>query len=281
MLPYWIRVISDLDSTLTDISIASQKESSDVDVSLKSSDYLYIGQYYPFNNLYFKMSSNVNSVSSTASIEYWDGTEWYSAVDVLDDTLSSGATLGQSGILMWSPDRNRAWNYVADTSETSGTPTELRNFTIYDLYWARISVSDNLSDSVDLDRLGYFFTAEAMLPDLDPDINEYLTSWLTGKTDWKDQIMVASNHVILDLKNRGLVRSGSEILRFDELYLSTAYRTLAVIYDGLGKKFADKKKEAMAEYKKIMDNIKFTLDNDSNARVTRDEVSSTMGVIVR
>src|SRR3990167_11302957 len=68
-----------------------------------SQDYLYVGGDAPFNHRYFDVSV-ANAVASTVSVEIWDGSDWNAAVDVIDETTTSGASLAQSGRIQFAVD---------------------------------------------------------------------------------------------------------------------------------------------------------------------------------
>ena len=52
----------------------------------------------------FKMSAeNSNSNASVMTVKYWDGDSWVAVTGLEDGTDVSGATLGQTGVVSWSP----------------------------------------------------------------------------------------------------------------------------------------------------------------------------------
>lgn len=282
MLSQWIRVRFDDNGTQTDYSIASAFGSGLTVSWVAADDYLYVGQHYPFNNLFIEMGSTVNANSSVMSIEYYDGssTEWRSAIDILDGTSSGGATLAQSGIVQWSPDSDYSWERTPDDS--SGTyPTALSSPKIYSMYWVRIKVSADLTASTIISRIAYAFTYDSILPTYDPQIDDYLSAWASGKTDWWDQIVEAGVHVVNDLRSRGLIVAPGQILRFDDVYVGTTYMTLTLIYSGLKGDFNAARDWAYGMYKKNMSLRRFTFDTNKDGRQSRSESKNRVGTFVR
>lgn len=281
MLHNWIRVFYSDNGTLADYSLEAQTNGETVPASLVTGeDFIYVGQYFPFNNVYFEPLA-VNDNASVMRVDYWDGRAWRAGVDVIDATKSQGKTLARAGVIQFSPDIDFSWSRVSDTTK-NGEPPELSSLEIYDLFWARFKVSASLTTTTTLRKVGYSFTTGEMLTAIDPEINEYLVPWGgVSKTSWAEQIQLASMHVVADLKSKGLIVAPGNILRFDDVSLPCAYRTLAVIYSRLGEAFAARKDDALKQYGELLNIQRFTLDRDNNARVDRSEIANVVGGLVR
>lgn len=278
MLYQWLRTLIHNGSTLTDYSIEAQNDS--VPFELTTGQYLYIGQYYPFNNFYLDMST-VNTNASVIQIQYWNSKEWINCVDILDGTKVSGVTLGRSGVVQFSPDIDSNWTEIRDTSKQD-SPAHLQGREMYNMYWLRVSFSANLSALTEVRRITYSFTSNAMLSGVDPEINQYLTPWGgSSKLNWDEQIQLASMHLVADLRARGIVLHAGNILRFDDIALACAYRTLAVIYGPLGEAFNGRRAQALEQYEKLLNVKRFTIDVDTNGRVDKGEINNTVGQMVR
>ena len=279
MLNQWIRVIKHVSEVYTDVSMElSQRES--VAIPLATTDALFIGQHYPFNNLYVGVSA-VNANTAHMHVAYWNNKEWESAVDVLDATKATGKTLAQSGAIQWSPDRDESkWADTADTRDNSAPP-QLASFAIYDMYWLRLKPSANLSSLAAINRVGFAFCTSSQLLDIDPELNNYLGAWATGKINWTDQILVATEHLISDLKGRGLVVHAGQILRPDEFTLAVKYRTLSLIYGQLGPEFLPKTQAYFSEYQNQISQKAYTIDKNADGEATRSEIKGTQGGLVR
>jgi len=281
MITQWIRVIHEDDTTLTDLTLAAQNSDTMALPLVSAEDYVYIGQHFPFNN-WFTDINTANSNAATWSIDVWDGSAWQAAVDILDETTVGGVPWSRSGVLQFSPDRDEGWVRTLDTSDSDG-PTGLTGLKLYNLYWMRVKPSANLSAGTILNTFGYRFANTQMLDGIDPELSNYLTSWESGKTDWDEQLQLGSEHVISDMKSRGMVVHPGQILRIDEVGLATAYKTLIdIIYPVLGPDFDSRKEDYQKAYNKLMSIKRFTIDQNLDGQEDAREVSNTpQGVMVR
>jgi len=274
MLLNYIRLFTKISATLADKSLANQDDTQTVSLVLGTSDYIYVAQRYPFTNLFLHMDS-VNTNASVLSGQYWDGTEWRDAVDMMDGTSLSGATLGKSGGIQWSLDPLYTWNIVTDTVQTYA-PTELQTLKIYNSYWFRLKVSASLLAGTDSKEIGYCFTTSQRLKDFDVEIDGFFASFATGKTDWIDEIKTGSKLVVQDLKRLGLVMSPGQIIELDDVYVPTSLRTLMLIYSNLGPSYKDKITAMAKEYDKAMNIRRFTFDTNANGKLEQREISGTI-----
>lgn len=279
LLTNWIRVFLGDNGTITDQSLLLNNNSGFSHSFVAAEDYLYIAQNRPFNNMFFEIDS-ANATPTIASVELWDGQAWQNALDELDGTASGGASMAQDGVLQFSPDRDEFWECVEDTRDEPSAFGLESDVALYDSYFLRISFSADFTLS--LKRVGYLFAQDEQLSAIDPEINNYLDSWQSGKTDWIEQIRIASEHVITDMQGRGLVVHPGNILRLSDVSLATAYRTLALIYNKFGEGFEFQKNEAMKSYNMFMSKKRWILDTNNNAEVDRGEQSGTpAGIGVR
>lgn len=280
MLHQWIRCFYSDNGSLTDYSIEAQNSETIPFEIVAAQDYLYVGQNFPFNNLFIEVGT-ANTNASVLSIEYWNGNQWIGAVDVLDGTKLAGKSLAKSGVIQFSPLRDESWQVVYDTTD-SNEPPQLSTLTIYNMYWIRLKWSANFSAATTVKNIGYCFTVHESLSGIDPDIDQYLTPWGgLSKTNWNDQILLASQHMVADLKSRQLVMTNAQVIRFDDVSLACSYRTLAIIYSGLGDPFKAKKDSALAEYTQLMNIKRFTLDSNADGFVDRKEIGMSTGRLIR
>lgn len=281
MLYQYLRVIYGDNGTLTDYSLDNQNHASTVPSALVTGeDYIYIAKYWPFNNFYIQVNT-ANDVASTMSIEHWDGSQWRQAVDVLDGTKSSTASLAQNGIVQFTPDKDYSWNVVDDTSRTQNTPTELRTLKIYDMYWIRISFNASLKAGSKLNTISYAFTRHQQLTNLDVTVNDYLTAFGAGKTSWDNEIMTASEQVLDHMRFMGTLRHEGQIIRFDTVSMATDYKTLSLIYSQLGVSYKDKRDYFEEMFRKTIGSGALTIDKNNDARVDKQEINSTTSFMVR
>lgn len=279
-LNQWIRVIFNNNTVLSDLSIGlSNREAQTIDI-VYNQDEILVGQYYPFNNLFAEVST-ANDVASVISAQYWTGRDWTSCIDMLDGTAVGGKTLSRSGMIQYSPDVHNSWVNTSDT-RTENTNIGITSLAILDLYWMKLKFSASLKATTAIKSLSYAFTNDRMLTALDPEVAQYLTSWGgVGKTDWLEQILIASQQVVMDLKSKGLIVAPGNILRFDDVSMACAWRTLINIYTMLGENMKAKRDIAIQEYNKALDIKRFSFDKNSDALLTRSELVSTITAGVR
>jgi hypothetical protein len=260
-----MRVLTYTDE-FTDYTLTNEKKAG---ITLpEEAFYLYIAQDLPFNHVFIQVTT-ANTVATTVVIEHWDGTAWRACNDVLDDTVTSGKPLTTSGFLQWQIDDDYSPCVITDTSDS--TATDLNGLKVYDKYWFRISYADVL-DSAVLKCVRFQFTNSSIIKGLDIELDTYLLSFASGKTDWYDEISTASDLVVIDLKRMGLIKGYGNIISFDTIALITAYRTLTLIYFSLGPAYLERYKVVSAEYTNLLTSSKLTVDTDDNAKVSTDEV---------
>lgn len=270
----WIRVFFSDNGTLTDYSLESSNKQAFSVPMVAAEDFIYVGQQFPFNNFHLEIGT-ANDQASNMTVQYWTNKEWLDMVDILDGSKSSGNTIAQDGVVQFSPDRQTTWSITSDTTEGTNPP-ELTSIELYNLYWARIKVSTDLNASTTIKQIAYAFCTDEDLTALDPEINDFLTSWKSGKTSWLEQIKVASRMVVSDLKSRSLILHSGNIIRFDDYNLPTAFRTLANIYSVLGENYKDRRDWAIERYKAELEIKRHTVDIDRDAVEDRGEVSNVV-----
>ena len=274
MLLNYIRMFTEISSTLTDRSLANQDDTQTVGLVLASTDYIYVAQRYPFTSIFMHMDT-VNTNAATMSVQYWDNTTWRSAVDVMDGTSLASATLGKSGLIQFSVDDEYSWNKIWDTSDTI-SPTNLQVMKIYNCYWARFKVSATMSSGTDSKELVYSFTNSQRLKDFDVEIDTYLASFATGKTDWIDEIKTASKLVVQDLKGMGLIMGSGQVIELDDVYIPATLRTLMLIYSHLGPAYKDKIAALQKEYMSALNIRRFTFDTNADGKLESREISGSI-----
>lgn len=282
MLTNWIRVIRKDDSVYTDYSLLNDNESTSITTDIVASeDAIYIGKVYPFNNFYIWIDT-ANALTSSMSISYWNGKQWTNAVDILDGTSSSGKTLAQSGLVQFSPKSSDRWSKVDDTSTVSAnSPTDLNGFTIYGLYWLKITFTNDLTINSKIKRIFYLFTNQQTLEAIDSDVPNYLTSAFPTQNSFNRQLFTASKETLLYLKAKGILLNEGHILRIEDVYLSVAWRALSIIYFSLGKDYVDRRIEAIKMANESINIPKMTLDKNQDGFIQEQEIDSNSGGITR
>lgn len=279
MLYQWIRVLKDKSGTITDLSLDNQENETVINLDLAANvDSLYIGQYFPFNN-FFNWVDNPNDIAGILDIEYWNGKEFIPVVDVLDATYSNGITLAKSGVTQFSPNRDDSWSSISNTADESVLPSELRAKEIYDMYWLKISSTTGLNALTTLNRISYAFTNEQILRILDKKIDRFLQAF--GIPDWTTYILNGSIELLIELKNRGLVVTEGQVLRFTDISQIAGYKVLELIYRNLGDDYRQKRIDVAAEKDALISNSRLITDLNFNAVVDPQEQGVKRGWLKR
>lgn len=265
------RVIWENNTTLTDISL----EMNDLFSGTKTidfvtaDDYIYIGSDLPFNHRYFQISS-ANAVASVASVAIWDGSTWNNAVDVLDMTAVSGASMAQSGVLAWTTDQNKSWAQ----EETTENISALSTLKIYNLYWARLSWSASWTGSTALAYAGHRFADDNLLGGLYPDLSRAAvkTAHTSSKTTWNDQHVLAAEMIVAQLRKERVISSGSQIFSWEMFQLAGVHKAAHIIYSAFGEAKKEERDQAKIQYDEAMNQIVFNnQDKDGDGHLTTGE----------
>ncbi len=278
MLFDYIRIFKEA-SGLIDMSLDNQDESATIDAAITTSQYIYVAQKLPFTNM-FMWIDTANTTTATMSIEYWNGTEWKDAVDVLDGTLSGGKTLARSGNVQFSLAKDHGWQPVWDPTD-SNAPAALSTTRIYDCYWIRIAPSATLTTGATLKEVTYAFTATQELKNYDVEIDGYMASFETGKTDWIKEIITASKLLVLDFRRLGLIVHQGQIIELTDVSVPCALKTIMLIYSNLGPSYKDKIDSMKKEYDNAMNIRRFTVDANADGKLERSEMTNTIKRLVR
>jgi hypothetical protein len=224
----------------------------------------------------------VTSVTSKPKFEYWDGTSWIDAVDVLD----SSRGFYQHGMAQYSLKNDYSICEITETdSDSTGIPRQLVGLGINNCYWVRMSfvttgIYDVPNPLTKIKQICYAFTITSYVNGVDvegPTFYEPISD-MTGesnKSDWVREIIHASEEMILDLKRVGFIKSSGQVIEFDELYLACTYKTLMHIYYQLGKAYAEKRSIMSNKYEKALSSKALTFDSDKDGKLDRNEYQAT------
>lgn len=256
-------VLSDLSITLN--SIASGSSTLPV-VALE--DAFYVASDLPFNHLFIRVST-ANILDSTMTVSLWDGSAFTAAVDLIDETAVGAKTLGQSGVVSFKLNKDSSWV----KRDTDDGITGLTTLKIYDLYWAKITFSADLTLTTALSYIGHRFASEDDLKVFYPDLVLSTTKdkFESGKTDWNDQLIWASESVIRALKaepNLDLkIASASQILDYGVWTEATLHRCAEIIFNAFGDSYKDDRDKANLNYQNAMKVGQSRMDLNRNARL--------------
>jgi hypothetical protein len=300
MLTQYIRVFRGADLagvvTLEDLSMDNAEK-----VAMEWEEkYFYVAQRFPFNNLFLMFTEKVNTESSTLMIEYWNGaSEWVEAKDILDFTRG----LARNGLVQFSLNNNESWDCISRTgTDDTNAPLEMRGLDINDCHWIRISClpdepsntvtipddpdtilvdesSTTISD-VELKHICYAFTTTEKVNGVDIQMPRHYTTFLSGKTNWLDEILIGSEMMIADLKTAGMLKSHGQIILLDDFYLPCAYRVLMHLYSQMGTAYEGKRGEITAAYNRFLKGPK-TIDVNMDAKISSNENQASTNRIRR
>jgi hypothetical protein len=279
MLSQWIRIFHSDNGQLIDYSLNAQNTDDIPFPFVASEDYLYIAQYYPFNNFFIELKEP-NTEASKVLIDTWHGRQWTPAVDIIDATSVDGKSLAKTGVIQFSPDRRYRWQSTADTSDE--TTMGLSSLHIYNNSWLRVRFDQDLHADTEIKDIGYSFCTDEMLRAIDSEIDNYLMAWGgSTKLNWIEQIKLASLYLAYDLKAKGLIIHQGNILRFDDVSMACAHRTLMIIYAQLGESFQSKYQYSFNMYNELLSIKRFNFDEDMDGRLDKQEISNTVGKLIR
>jgi hypothetical protein len=272
------RIFYSDNGVLTDLSANLNKYnavSSQFDY-IAGEDYIYIGARLPFNSIYFKMDSQ-NSNPSTMIIETWTGTGW----EIVDDIIDLTQGFNTSGNVIFIPDQDSTWSF----SDTDGgnTVQGLETVKINNLYWMRVSFSDDLTGGTSLLWIGSIFSDDEDLGAEFPDLVKpsVISAFKSGKTEWEEQHVRAAEVVIQDLQiNRVIVDSG-QILELEDLRGAAVQKCAEIIFGAFGDDFADQRRTAREEYQRRISNPAKKIDMNANGIEDADEKINTTGWLSR
>lgn len=277
------RVIFNNNGTLSDLSVNLSNYHSLTSVTdiVAAQDYLYLGSDLPFNHRYFDVSVVNTNASVISTLEYWSGNGWKLAVDVLDETLLAGASLGKSGIISWQvPPNETSWNWD-DTDDMNASG--LQTLKIYGLYWVRIKWSADMIVTTALNYVGHRFSEDDELLDEYPELgnSNFMTAFETGKTNWKEQTLAAAEYIIQDLRALDVVNQANQILDWKIFSKASVHKTAQIIYRGFGDDYKDNRDDAAKAYKESLTLRKYNVDLNRDAVLQENEKNLMTGYLKR
>lgn len=272
------RIIHDDNGTLRDRSVElNSLYTGTATLNLVAAqDKLYIGSDLPFNHRYIQVSTANILASAISSVEIWTGSSWQAAVDIIDQTSLAGATLGQSGYVSWTLDRNGSWGQATTAEDVTGIST----LKIYDLYWARFTFSADLTGTTALSYVGHKFATDNDLAGYYPDLTQTAvkTAFASGKTTWDDQHFLAAEEIIQDLRRKKLLWSGQQVLDWEQFNQAGVHKVAALIMQSFGDDYKDNLLEANRQYEKAMNLKNFNIDQNQDGRLSDEERGIQRGI---
>lgn len=255
------------------------KYKSGVDVlSITSTDAIYIASDFPLNNLYVKMGSVVNAITSSMTINYWSGMGWVNTVNLNDYTDGFKA----SGFIEFTPDRLVSWGMSNSNSAGQFIP-ELSTITVYDKYWTKVSFGTTLTPSIELAWIGNLFSDDEDLFSEYPVFNDanFLASFESGKTNWQEQHARAAELIISDLIRKKVIIGREQILDRRKFIDASICKVAEIIFTAFGNDYIEQRKSAKEEYSKRLDLSQYNIDTNNNAIADFRDIVSSQGWMSR
>jgi hypothetical protein len=234
-------------------------------------DYLYIASDFPFNHFYLSLGADVNLISASMSIEYYNS-GWNSVIELVDDT----ASLSASGNVEFTPNRNSVWSMLTDSSVLAVGKT------LYNKYWMRVSFNATL-ETVDFAFIGNKFSDDTDLFSEYPlfDDSNFLTSFKTGKTSWEEQHIKAADLIIQDLQKKSVIITEGQILDRKKFVNASVCKVAEILFSSFGNDYEAQRKIAANEYSARLNLSQYSIDTNGNAILDPDEVRASSGWLSR
>jgi hypothetical protein len=257
------RFFWDDDGTLKDQTIEWSNPHSDSAI-WDGKSRLYMSSFLPFNTKYFDITV-ANDQGGTLDIDIWYNDEWVSVVDSIDYT----DLLTKSGNIVFTVDENKGWMIEDKSSDIEGLTTT----NIYDSYWMRLTLATTSDSALSINYIGHKFAEDSDLLLKYPMLKSQSlkTAFATGKTDWHDQLVLASDFIIDDLKSRALIISKDQLLNVTRFKNACCYKAADIIFHGLGEKWFDHATKAEARYAQDMHMDNFGIDINGDGEPSRFE----------
>ena len=274
------RIIVDDNGTLTDVSASLSDIHADT-VTLPvaaATSAIYIGSDLPFNHRFIDVNT-ANSNASALSVELWDGSAFVAAVDEQDQTSSGGNTLAASDILSWTPKRENSW-VREDTTEDI---PDLSTLTIYDMYWAKLTWSADLSAGTILNYVGHRFSDDEDLRALYPSLlrSDVLDKFQSGKTDWDIQHVEAAENIIRKLRGKNIIISKNQLLNWEQFSEASKHEVASMAFREFGEDYVEDFNRAKKDFHQALNLKQFEIDRDRDARLDPSERRTTVEYVRR
>lgn len=264
------RVLFSNNGTITDLSVNLNNFRSGAETIdyTTAQDFIYIASFLPFNHKHFDVGT-VQDTTAAVTVELWDGSNWQTAVDVIDRTDSGGVSMAQDGIISFSPDIDvNSWQREREAADVTGLTSPPA---IYNMYWARFSWSATWGASTTLEFIGDKFSVDTDLYDIYPDLNNssLQAAFETAKSDWEEQHYLAAQKIVRDLKNNHLILAADQILDASQFKEASIHACAMRIYWGLSR--FELHDHAKSKYEEVMKQDFLTIDMNLDGRVNPAE----------
>lgn len=259
---YWYNGV-----TTTDISFFMLNYGRDpIGFHFHSTHYVYFGKNKPFNSIYVEMHKE-STVSTTLTVEYWNGSAYVPVSNLVDDTK----VFMRSGFIQFDKPTNWAKSTVGFDSQ----------------YFLRMHVASDLSNSTEVQGMNLVYSDDQDLNGIYPGVSSYL-SGLEKTFILRHEN--SRNLIVQDIRNLGFRKykdkyqniDAWDLLEIEEVNLWSAYLTLSNIFSSLQSNQSDLFKQKAEEYREMAEFYKaqtyLTLDTNDDGLVDSNESAGDIRV---
>lgn len=281
------RIIWSDNGTLKNLSLILNNHISGTQVLpiVGAQDYIYLGSDAPFNHRWLEVVTP-NTESLSLSVEYWDGKNWVTCVEVINETVDTTGTksFNKSGLITWVPDKKKSGWSADDTNDgSSNVITGLSTVTIYDLFWVRLKFTGTATLTTEVSFLGHKFSNDEDLYSLYPEFEttEAKERFKDALTTWDSLHFEAAKQIIRELKSDRVINSGNQVLEVEVFKLPAIHKVAELIFSAYGTDWEKDKQQALIEFKKAMKVDLFNVDLDQDGRLSPIESKARAGLLFR
>lgn len=225
--------------------------------NLTTSSEFYIGFRKPFAARYFAMGT-VNAVAATVTLKYWNGSEWASVKDLVDQTLG----FSKSGFMAWENEDDWEPKNIDPISDEDNQ-----------LYWIQLTVSSNLTSGATLQAVLNLFCDDDLLAQYYPELindERYLPE---GASTFLAQYVAAKDLVVTRLKKAKGITDESQILDPNDVALAAVHAAAYIIMRPIADTDQDRQraKDAEDEMNKELNNVPIRVDADDSGTFSQSE----------
>lgn len=221
-----------------------------------TTDALYLGYSEKFACRYF-IPGTVNTNAATLAVKYWNGSDWTSVEDVIDQTLG----LTQAGWL--------SWKNVTGWEKYALTPVVDE-----ELYWIKITTSANFSAGTTIQAILNLFNDSVLLAEYYPEMVSDTRYLPPGKSNFYEQYNAAKNMVVQELIKEGKITDESQVLNPEVVSIASVHATAYCILNGIpnpSEDIVERKKQALTDFEFWIGRSRLDLDLDNSGEIDETE----------
>lgn len=237
---------------------------------LTVADSLYIGFHGKFAARFIQIGTVANALTSTLSVEYWNGSAWAAVDDLIDQTSVGGKTLARSGFISWVNKADWKASIRADIDPDVS------------LFWVRLKVSADLTATAALSSVLNTFCDDNLLRAYFPELITDPAYLPKNQTNFLDQYIAAKDLVVLRLKQRKEIEQESQIIDINDVAIAATYASAMLILQSIATSEDVEKLLAIATkgFNNELDEIDFSVDENEDGIVSDPERTQSTSVWV-